>query len=105
MGLHNPKVSLGFSKNSEGQILKLLASPCFVFCLLRVETEGFLDYQGRAGIISIVRWNLRPVIFRVNKCKLSSLYLAKNQLRLAERGSFRYTVKVQRFERGQTVKN
>ena len=40
-----------------------LASPCFVLCLLRVETEGLLDYQGRAGIISIVRWNLRPVIF------------------------------------------
>ena len=29
------------------------------------ETEGFLDYQGSAGIISIVRWNLRPVIFDV----------------------------------------
>ena len=28
-----------------------------------VETEGLLDYQGRAGIISIVQWNLRPVIF------------------------------------------
>ena len=27
--------------------------------------EGLLDYQGRAGIISIVRWNLRPVIFGV----------------------------------------
>ena len=31
----------------------------------RVEAEGLLDYQGRAGIISIVRWNLRPVIFGV----------------------------------------
>ena len=41
------------------------ASPCFVLCLLRVETEGLLDYQGRAGIISFVRWNLRPVIFGV----------------------------------------
>ena len=39
-----------------------LAFPCFVLCLIRVETEGLLDYQGRAGIISIVRWNLRPVI-------------------------------------------
>ena len=26
-------------------------------------SRGLLDYQGRAGIISIVRWNLRPVIF------------------------------------------
>ena len=39
--------------------------PLFVLCLLGVETEGFLDYQARTGIISIVRWNLRPVIFGV----------------------------------------
>ena len=38
-----------------------LSFPCSVLCLVRVETEGLLDYQGRAGIISIVRWNLRPV--------------------------------------------
>ena len=31
----------------------------------RVETEGLLVYHGRAGIISIVRWNLRQVIFGV----------------------------------------
>ena len=43
-----------------------LASPCLVLSLIGVETEGFLDYQGRAGIISIVRWNLRPVIFGVD---------------------------------------
>ena len=35
-----------------------------------METEGFLDYQGRAGIISIVRWNLRPVIFGVDPFKI-----------------------------------
>ena len=39
--------------------------PLFVHCLIRVETEGLLDYQGWAGIIAIVRWNLRPVIFGV----------------------------------------
>ena len=37
--------------------------PLFVLCFLGVETEGLLDYQERAGIISIVQWNLRPVIF------------------------------------------
>ena len=42
-----------------------LAFPCFVLCLVGVETEGLLDYQGWVGIISIVRWNLRPVIFGV----------------------------------------
>ena len=45
--------------------LAALASPCFLVCLIGVDTEGLLDYQGRAGIISIVRWNLRPVIFGV----------------------------------------
>ena len=44
-----------------------LAFPRFVLCLLRVAREGLLDYQGRAGIMSIVRWNLRPVTFGVNK--------------------------------------
>ena len=44
-----------------------LAFPLFVHCLIRVEAEGLLDYQGRAGIISIVRWNLRPVIVGVEK--------------------------------------
>ena len=46
----------------------LACTPCvplFVHCLRRVEAEGLLDYQGRAVIISIVRWNLRPVIFGV----------------------------------------
>ena len=42
-----------------------LAFPCCVLCLIGVETEGLLDYQGQAGIISIVRWNLHPVIFGV----------------------------------------
>ena len=41
--------------------------PLFVHCLIRVEAEGLLDYQGQAGIISIVRWNLRPVIFGVDR--------------------------------------
>ena len=47
----------------------LACTPCvplFVHCLIRVEAEGLLDFQGRAGIISIVRWNLCPVIFGVD---------------------------------------
>ena len=43
-----------------------LASPCCVLCLMVMETEGFFDYQGRAGIISIVQWNLCPIIFDVD---------------------------------------
>ena len=37
-----------------------------------MEAEGLLDYQGRSGIISIVRWNLRPVIFGVDPCNTVS---------------------------------
>ena len=43
-----------------------LAFPCFVLWVIRVEAERVLDYQGRAGIISIVWWTLRPVIFGVD---------------------------------------
>ena len=43
-----------------------IGSPFSVLCLIGAETEGLLDYQGRTGIISIVRWNLRPVIFGVD---------------------------------------
>ena len=43
-----------------------LASSSFALCLRGVKTEGFLDYQGRAGIISIVWWNLCRVIVGVD---------------------------------------
>ena len=39
------------------------AFPCFVLYVTGVEREGLSDCQGRAGIISIARWNLRLVIF------------------------------------------
>ena len=48
--------------------LRPLLFPCFLLCLVGVETEGLLDYEGTAGFISIVRWNLRPVIFGVDLC-------------------------------------
>ena len=53
-----------------------IAFPCFVLCLIGVETEGLLDYQGMAGIISIVRWNLRPVIFGVDIMPYFKLFVA-----------------------------
>ena len=49
-----------------GTSLKPLVSLHFMLSLLGLETEGLLDFQGRAGITSIVRWNLRPVIFGVD---------------------------------------
>ena len=57
-----------------------LASPCFVLCLIGVETEGLLDYQGRAGIVSIVRWNLCPVIFGVDNLRLPEKESGKRSL-------------------------
>ena len=42
---------------------KFRVVPCFVLCEKRGGKRRLLDYQGRAGIISIVRLNLRPVIF------------------------------------------
>ena len=44
-----------------------LAFHHFVLCLIGVVTEGLLDYQGGRGIISIVRWNLRPDISGVRQ--------------------------------------
>ena len=68
-----------------------LAPPCFVLCFIGMETEGLLDYQGRAGIISIVRWTLRPVIFGVELLTSSdtppiaiAILLRKDALPLAE---------------------
>ena len=44
-----------------------LAPPCLFFVYARWKQKGFsLDYQGRAGIISALLWNLRPGIFGVN---------------------------------------
>ena len=45
-------------------------------------TEEFLDYQGRTGVISIVWWNLRPVIFGVEY--LTSLFSLFGSLRAIE---------------------
>ena len=40
--------------------------PFFVLVLIGLEAKGLLAFQGRRGIASVVRWNLRPVIFGVD---------------------------------------
>ena len=40
--------------------------PCVFAYLIGPEAKGFLDFQGRRGITSVVRWTLRPVIFGVD---------------------------------------
>ena len=41
-------------------------APVFLFILIGLKAKGLLDFQVRRGIASIVRCNLRPVIFGVD---------------------------------------
>ena len=49
--------------------------PLVALFLKRVETEGVLDYQGRAGVASIARWNLHPVVFGVEESPVNTYHL------------------------------
>ena len=55
------------SEMNGGSTLSYLARtprvPFFMLVFIGLEAKGLLDFQGRRGIASIVRWNLRPVIF------------------------------------------
>ena len=58
-------------------------TPCVpLFCgfLIGVETEVLLDHQERAGIVSFVWWNLRPVIFGVNLPSATKHFLPEKAL-------------------------
>ena len=58
-----------------------LAPLAFLLCLIGVETEELLDYQERAGIISIVRWNPRPAELSEFAAELSPFSLPKEHSR------------------------
>ena len=45
--------------NGKSTVSYLVRTPI----LKGLEVKGFLAFQGRRGIASVVRWNLRPVIF------------------------------------------
>ena len=47
--------------------------PFFMLILIGLEAKNLLAFQGRRGIASVVRWNLRPVIFGVDFCWGGSL--------------------------------
>ena len=65
-----------------------LASPCYLLGLMGVETEGLLDYQGRAVIIPIARWNLEPpVIFGVENPATTTVKAAAAAAAAAKRRS------------------
>ena len=42
---------------------------CFLSVFTGLEARGLLDFQGRRGITSVVRWNPRPVILSGEKKK------------------------------------
>ena len=67
--------------NGGSSVSYLACTPCALGSI-GVETEGFLDYQGSAGMISIVRWNLRPVMFGV-------------EIRLSMDGRLKYEVHIE----------
>ena len=56
----------GFGGSSASCLARTPCVPLFGTLFNWGGTEGRLDQQRRAGIISIVRWNLRPVIFGVD---------------------------------------
>ena len=41
--------------------------PFLMLIFIGLEAKGSLDFQGRRGIASVVRWKLRPVIFGFEK--------------------------------------
>ena len=41
--------------------------PFVMLILIGLEAKGLLAFQGRRGIASVVRWNVRPVIFGVEQ--------------------------------------
>ena len=44
-------------------LARALCIPVLLLILIDLEAKGRLDFQGRRGITSVVRWNLHPVIF------------------------------------------
>ena len=57
-------------------VIQKIASDCGCDAVvhLGLEAKGLLDFRGRRGIASVVRWNLCPVIFGVETgwCDMSS---------------------------------
>ena len=50
-----------------------LTSPSVVLMFIALEAKGLLDFQGRRGIACVTQWNLRPVIFGVEKLSITKL--------------------------------
>ena len=49
--------------------------PLFMLIFIGPGSKGLLDFQGRRGIASVVRWKLRPVIFGADHRKCLRRYV------------------------------
>ena len=65
--------------------------PFFMLIFIGLEAKGLLDFQGRRGITSVVRWNLRPVIFGI-ELSVSSTQSRKNYQYSTEGQKFHQTL-------------
>ena len=52
-------------KSTVSYLMRTPRVPFFMLILVGLEAKNLLVFQGRRGIASVVRWNLRPVIFGV----------------------------------------
>ena len=52
-------------KSTVSYLVRTPRIPFFMLILIGLEAKNLLAFQGRRGIASVVRWNLRPVIFGV----------------------------------------
>ena len=63
------KLLLGAHSNGRSTVSYLVRTPHAPFrmiVLIGLEAKGHIAFQARRGIASVVRWNLRPVIFGVD---------------------------------------
>ena len=54
-------------KSTVSYLVRTPRVPFLMLILLGLKAKNLLAFQGRRGIASAVRWNLRPVIFGVDK--------------------------------------
>ena len=59
-------------KSTVSYLVRTPRVPFFMLILIGLEAKNLLAFQGRRGIASVVRWNLRPVIFGVEALKRCS---------------------------------
>ena len=52
-------------KSTVSYLVRTPRVPFFMLILIGLEAKNLLAFQGRRGIASVVRWNLRPVILGV----------------------------------------